>query len=70
MAVHNKNYKEILGLLGDMYVKYIDIDNLLNTTNYEFGSEIKSTKTNKEKSDSDDKYMQHMAIVKDFYVCE
>lgn len=39
--------------------KYIDIDNLLNTTNYEFGSEIKSTKTNKEKSDSDDKYMSY-----------
>ena len=27
MAVHNENYKEILGLLGDMYVKYIDINN-------------------------------------------
>lgn len=27
MAVHNENYKEVLGLLGDMYVKYIDINN-------------------------------------------
>jgi hypothetical protein len=27
MAVHNENYKEILGLLGDMYVKYININN-------------------------------------------
>ena len=27
MVVHNENYNEILGLLGDMYVKYIDINN-------------------------------------------
>ena len=27
MYVKNENYKEILGLLGDMYVKYIDINN-------------------------------------------
>jgi hypothetical protein len=27
MAIHNENYNEILGLLGDMYVKYIDINN-------------------------------------------
>jgi hypothetical protein len=39
--------------------KYIDIDNLLNTTNYEFGSEIKSTKNNTENSDSNDTYMSY-----------
>ena len=27
MSVHNENYKEIIGLLGNMYVKYIDINN-------------------------------------------
>ena len=32
MAVHNEKYKEILGLLGDMYVKYIDIDNSVTST--------------------------------------
>ena len=32
MAVHNNNYKEIIGLLGDMYVKYIDIDNSVTST--------------------------------------
>ena len=32
MAVHNEKYKEILGLLGDMYVKYIDIDKSVTST--------------------------------------
>ena len=32
MYVKNENYKEILGLLGDMYVKYIDIDNSVTST--------------------------------------
>ena len=31
MAIHNENYNEILGLLGDMYVKYIDINNSVTT---------------------------------------
>lgn len=32
MAVRNEKYEEILGLLGDMYVKYIDIDNSVTST--------------------------------------
>lgn len=32
MYVKNENYNEILGLLGDMYVKYIDIDNSVTST--------------------------------------
>jgi len=31
MAVHNENYKEVLELLGNMYVKYIDIDNSITS---------------------------------------
>ena len=31
MAVHNENYKEVLELLGNMYVKYIDINNSITS---------------------------------------
>ena len=39
--------------------KYIDINNFLDTVNYEFGSEIKTTKNDTKKTDSDDKYMSY-----------
>lgn len=47
MAVHNENYKEVLELLGNMYVKYIDIDNSI-TSKAPFIKKIYKDITNEE----------------------
>lgn len=47
MAVRNDNYKEVLELLGNMYVKYIDIDNSI-TSKAPFIKKIYKDITNEE----------------------